>query len=351
MSVRELRPELLKQCDILQAILAFNYALTAESKEKIDLARTRIPVAVAKELREIRDRLHDSLKQYVKLFGCVKKPSTFAAEFIVSSKTGWTVPNALKAAIDRAYFTNFCAGDPLWQTFPPHLRLQVHFDWVVVPDHLIFHYWLPEAVMYEDMALAFNCASEVTSGIKNLGYLKGGSLAVKKQQMHLRTAVLSAYYFVEAYLNGIAFDYDYRNQGSLSQSEKDLLMEWDSPNNRQKYLSFERKIKEYPKIILKRSEPPLTITNCKELALLLGDAKELRDAIVHQSSKTLDIKLIPAKVRWLQSVSLEKVQEVLDATVGFVMKLNAVLGTNGIQVGWLHPRDPSSGLFPPSAFE
>jgi hypothetical protein len=201
------------------------------------------------------------------------------------------------------------------------------------------------------MALAFNCACETKGKIKNLGYLKGGNLDVKKLSLHLRTAVLSAYYFVEAYLNGIAFDYHYYNRQTLSQSENDLLMEWNSKKNRQKFVGFEEKIKEYPKLILQTTEPPLTITNCRELAVLLGDAKEMRDAIVHQSSKTSDISITPAKVRWLQEVSVDRTGEIVDAAAGFVKKLNTALGKSGMAIRWLHPRDPLSGLFPLEAFD
>jgi hypothetical protein len=125
MSIRELRPRLLKQSDILQAILAFNYALTATAKESIDVARGRIPFATANDLRAIRDRLQDALKKYVRFFGCVQKPSAFSDEFNMMSRGTWGVQNVLKAAIDREYFTNFCGGNPIWEAYPPHLRLQV----------------------------------------------------------------------------------------------------------------------------------------------------------------------------------------------------------------------------------
>jgi len=32
------------------------------------------------------------------------------------------------------------------------------------------------------------------------------------------------------------------------------------------------------------------------------------------------------------------------------MRLNSILGANGMDIEWLHPRD-AAGLFPPSAFE
>jgi hypothetical protein len=343
MSVRELRPELLEQCDILQAILAFNYWLTPKIKRDLDITRERIPVATAKGLRQIRDDLHENVKKFVKAFGCIQKPSVFAADFIADSKIPVGIPNISKAEIDRSFFTNFCNGHPKWQEFPPHLRLELNFNWVVPEEQFQFHYWLAEAVLYEDMALAFNHAFQTLSAIQKTDPSKGGgNVNAKEHYMYLRTALLSAYYFVEAFLNGIAFDYHYRNESSLSQSNKDLLMEWNSQANRQRFVSFENKIKEYPKIIT--GATPLTVTNCKELATLLGDAKSIRDSIVHQSPKA------PDKIRWLQVWRLDNTQEVVDAAVGFVTKLNTALGPNGTDIAWLYQRDPTTGVFPPEAF-
>ena len=142
--------------------------------EKLTEFREQIPSAPARELRDIRDRLRVNIKQFAKTFGCVKEPSVFADEFILASLvTG--VPNVAKALIDQEYFTNFCNGHPDWKKYSPHLRLQVHFTWTV-SELLIFHYYLPEAVLFEDMALALNQAIETESAVKNLGFVKGGNL-------------------------------------------------------------------------------------------------------------------------------------------------------------------------------
>jgi hypothetical protein len=36
MSVRELRPEIFKNCDILEAMLALNYSLSEENKSQLE---------------------------------------------------------------------------------------------------------------------------------------------------------------------------------------------------------------------------------------------------------------------------------------------------------------------------
>jgi len=347
MSVRELRPEILRNCDILQAILAFNYSLTEELKSQLDAIRSATPSAPAKTLRDFRDQLRTNLKAAVKGFGCLRNPSRLAGTLIVASRSG--TPNFSKAAIDSMLFSNFCGGNSTWKSFPPHLRLQVHFDWVVSTP-LIFHYQLPEATLYEDMALAYNLAHEtlaVASRKKGLG----GDLDVKKNDLYSRTALLCSFYFVEAYLNGVAYDFYYKNQTKLATKDQDLLLEWDSQGKRRGLVSFEKKINEYPKIILGCQHPPLTVTNSKNLGLLLGDGKEMRDSVVHQSSKTLDISTVPEKVKWMLSIRLDKVRDVVDAAVGFVREMNDALGSKGLLLDWMYPRQSETGIFPPKAFE
>jgi hypothetical protein len=347
MSVRELRLEVLKECDVLQAILAFNYSLTKKHKSDLDEIRALAPTSPAKRLRDIRDQLRANIKRMTRELGCLVDPNSFAATFIRGCLGG--IPNFSKAAIDSTLFSNFCGGNPTWKAFPPHLRLQAHINWTV-SELCIFHFELPEAMLYEDMPLAYNLAHDTRTQASQASG-PGGNIDVKKHYLHLRTALLSAFYFVEAYLNGIAYDYWYKKRTSLSTNDQDLLLEWDSQRHRRSLVSFEKKINEYPKIILNCQHPPLTVTNSKSLNLLLGDGKEMRDSVVHQSSKTLDISKVPDKVKWMQSIRFEPVTQVVDAAVGFVKEMNGLLGNDGLLLDWMYLRDPQAGTFPPEAFQ
>jgi len=130
------------------------------------------------------------------------------------------------------------------------------------------------------------------------------------------------------------------------------LLEWDCKKNKRGLVSFERKISEYPKIMLGLKHPPLTITNCPSLKVLLGDAKEYRDSIVHQSPKVHDPEEGPEKVRWLLHLRFSHVTEVVDAAVEFVLNLDEVLGSNSSPIPWLHPRSKEPpGTFPSEAFD
>jgi hypothetical protein len=348
MSVPDLKKWILIQCDILQAIWAFNYRLTPDLKRTLDEYRSKSLVSTARSLRIMRDAVKQDVAIQARRFGCVQKPREFAAKFIGYSRRGPGIQSISKAAIDSDWFTNFCGGIEEWKRFPPHLRLVVNFEHVCSTE-IRLDYLLTEAMLYEDMALAYNEAVSIQPQIKSVREAKA-NLQVKKLQLHLRTALLSAYYFVEAYLNGIAYDFYYRHESEITDQEKTALLEWDYQKNRRAWVSFERKVFDYPKIILKAPHPPLTTSNSKNLQVLLGDAKDFRDAIVHQSPKTDDVLKPPEKVASMLRVGLPEVTVIVDAAVGFVRELNAALGKEGMLLDWLCIRTTETGLFPPESF-
>jgi hypothetical protein len=352
MSSSEKREQLLQMCNILQALLAFNYHYTPQRKMSLEHIREDAKVATTKKFRNLRDFLNKAIDEAASTFGCVLRPHRFAAWFMEqrydkSRKYG----GVSKAIIDSQLFVNFCGGPPEWKEVSPHQIIYVDFD-LVASGYQDVVWYLAEATLYEDMALAYNSAAESESRVMQLVHVQARpQYEVKKLNLHLRTAVLSAFYFVESYLNGVGFDYFYRNQSKLSQQQRDLLTEWDSQRNRRSWASFDRKVLDYPKVILQAKHPPFTATNSKNLKILLGEGKDCRDAIVHQSPKTDDILGAPEKVLLMYGLSLEKVTRIVDAAVGFVAELNSALGSNGIKSAWLHPRSPKhQNLFPPEAF-
>jgi len=74
-----------------------------------------------------------------------------------------------------------------------------------------FEYLLPEAKCYEDMGYAYNQA--VLSSPGNLGK-RLNKVDNKTHFFYVTSAILSAFYFIEAYVNGVAFDFCYRTGDS-----------------------------------------------------------------------------------------------------------------------------------------
>ena len=198
------------------------------------------------------------------------------------------------------------------------------------------------------MCMAYNMALDANKIASSFTIpARGGKLS----QFCIRAAVLSAFYFVEAYLNGVAFDFVIRNGKTLSEQEAEFLMEWDGKLNREKWVNFKDKLYKYPRVISGSQHPLLTDSNSAEVKLLLTKAKEVRDSVVHQSPKPdfSTIGLPGTKLASFIHLRLADATEIVDASISVVRKLNAALGKNGINVDWLFDRD-ASGRFPENAF-
>jgi len=156
MTARDLRVQILEKCDIVQAILSFNYCLGAADKQRLDRIRNKAAGATKRMLKGMYEDINDNLLIIAKRFGCKQKAREFAAGFIAATSTSPDELNISKASIDSDFFSNFCDGNPLWRVLPPHLRLAVCYNWVFPEGAPQFHYFLPEAMLYEDMALAYN---------------------------------------------------------------------------------------------------------------------------------------------------------------------------------------------------
>ena len=95
------------------------------------------------------------------------------------------------------------------------------------------------------------------------------------------------------------------------------------------FVSFDRKVLDYPKFILGLQHPPLTESNCKEFKILSEKAK----GIAMQSSTNLrgciPDTLRSSKLKPLVGLDFDEVSEVVDASIGLIKKLNTVLGVHG----------------------
>jgi hypothetical protein len=222
-------------------------------------------------------------------------------------------------------FTNYAACFPGWDLYPPHAMVPIdtsgNVEWGIWHGVI-----LPEALVYEDMCASYNLAVRTE---KDRFSALASKVAIKTHNMAVRTSILAAYYFVEAYLNAVAFDFWSVERGNLTHEEIDFLQEMDSKKHRQRWLSFEMKTNRYPRIILRAQHCPLTESNCEQLKYLLNEGKKIRDSIVHPSPKIDPLSLWQEKAGRIMGVEISQATAAVDSAIGYVRQLNGVLGTHG----------------------
>lgn len=351
MGLPELREEVIEKCNQLQLLYALNFQLDAKSKKKLDEVREAVPYAVARDLRKLRDILKIDLNDFRRRVGSKLKPSLLKHVIDYqndSAGTSFFVPKYILEDL----FSNYRSIIPDWDHYPIHYMIEIDPQ-ALTSKRGRFHYAAAEMLLYQDMTVAYNEAQASKWARDPKTFEKA---ACQRHAFFTRSAVLFAFNFVEAYLNGAAFDFFHRTcDRELSTSESDLLLEWDSKKGREKWVKFRDKMVHYPKVILGAEEPPLTESNCPEIQTLAVEGRYFRDALTHNSPKVeLEIvdgrrSAIGRKVRSIVYLNPDHATLFVDAAVGYVSRINTLLGKYGHMLEWMQPRDPATGLFPPAA--
>jgi hypothetical protein len=233
---------------------------------------------------------------------------------------------------------------PDFVSFPEHLKIAIDPGTYRTKEG-DFELYLIESILFEDMCALFNLTREYSKKEKTDSPKK----IVKTGRAFLHSAVTMAYYFVEAYLNGIAFDYYIENKDNLNEESKSLLTEWDYRTNRPKYVPFRDKLVKYPRIILGAQHSPLQPNNCPEMEFIATKAKIVRDSIVH-SSPALDLEIIetPKEKEFFQ-INMADAEEIIDNSISLVKKIEIAIFGNDRRLFWLRERG-ADGFFADDVF-
>ena len=254
-----LRQQVKQRLQELNALCVFTYQLNDENTQAFLHAVDEASRASTKRLAQIRFMADTYIRTLSERFGFVGDLTTLVQHVKDADRIAPTILTMPKWGVQEL-FTNYASCFPGWQTLPPHTVIPI--DRTGHLDRAMWHgIYFPEATLYEDMCAAFNQAA---LSKERRFQTTATKIEIKLNYMAVRTSILSAYYFVEAFLNAIAFDHWHLHKQRLSQEEKDYLLEWDSTRNRTRWLTFEEKTKRYPKIILGVQHPPLVAANCSE---------------------------------------------------------------------------------------
>lgn len=230
----------------------------------------------------------------------------------------------------------------------PHCRvgIDVHGLGPDYPEFLELR--LLEATFYEDMCALFNAARESDIQRQKRQLAK----PELKASVAIYRATLSAtFYFVECYLNSLATGYLLaKGSASLKEGDLEFLTEWNYAAKRPKFVSTRDKLLQYPRILTGAPHPPLQESNCHELKLFVNKAKVLRDAIVHASPAPDLHTSVPEKEHAIFSLRFEDVEEIVDAAIVLVHKIEAAVFGDTKRIPWLKERQPKSP-FPDDVFE
>ncbi len=208
----------------------------------------------------------------------------------------------------------------------------------------------PEMHLGQDLAVAYNSALDLNRQIGNLEGQRLGWSETKKRKSeiaalfsekkyHMRTCLICCFNLLEAYINGLAWEYRQREDVThLSNSQKKML-EGDQT-------SILKKLVEVPKIVAGTEKAPLS-TGQPPLADLRDLVKPFRDSIVHASPYSAPEQFGGYdKLSKVYSLEFETVEAAVGLSLGIIGIIHRFAGGEGESPQWL-PKREEDGRFVP----
>jgi hypothetical protein len=203
----------------------------------------------------------------------------------------------------------------------------------------------PEQHLMKDLAVSFNEAVEIEENrltpyrTKTWGEKKGQKTKseiadlVRRGAVNQRTCILSCFNLIEAYINGLAWDYvQTHNVSGLSKDNRNALTESERPVN------IIDKLIKIPRLVAEQETGPLHQTR-EPLKSFIEIVKPYRDAIVHASPFAAPEKFGGYdKLSKLYELNLSTVRHAVDITIALIGEVHRFVGGSGTLPLWIPSR-------------
>lgn len=156
---------------------------------------------------------------------------------------------------------------------------------------------------------------------------------VRRSETNQRTCVLSCFNLIEAYVNGLAWDYVQTHDISgLSKDNRNVLTESERPVN------IIDKLIKIPRLVAERDIGPLHQSR-DPLKSFIEVIKPYRDAIVHASPFAAPEKFGGYdKLSKIYELNLSTVRRAVDITIAVIGEIHRFVGSDGDLPVWVLPR-------------
>lgn len=201
------------------------------------------------------------------------------------------------------------------------------------------NFQFPEDEFVKDITQSINLLETVSKELANFKTSDFGDIRDKQKQVSdlcrtknfcCRSCILSCFNLVEAYLNGIAWEYVENNPclEGLSKTKEKLIKDTSQA-------SLRDKIVKYPNIISGRS---LWEENHPHVKKFLGINKPFRDSLVHPSPFSVPEKFGGYdKLKILYRLDLKEAKETVETTFSIISKIHTHLHQAPDIPQWLAP--------------
>jgi len=267
----------------------------------------------------LRDELRGEVKWVRKEVGALASNEEYVNLFKqIRDNPGYVyIP---KMTIDSDLFDNYSRFFPRW----PHMRLHAVAIFDGKGDGGTGQVYELEGPWLDDARYFISRAKVAEKGVAD--FRKRAKEDQLESLRYSRSAILASLNFVEAYLNGLAYDCFHVHHSKLPIEDHDLLAEWDSEKKKRRFADFREKVFKYPVVIGRQEGLKVDLSSCKPAHQLIDFAKEFRDALVHPSP-FIDPKT-KEHTKFLIATGANRViaEQIFEAAVGYAEFVEKALG-------------------------
>ena len=315
-----MREELNRVVERLHNLYYLTQNLRDEGRQFIDHLR-KLAIAVPdSEVPAVLAEAQAQLSHYKRLVGCRLSDEEIdkAVKWLTSQGDGYV--SLPKWHIEKG-FDNFAFVFPRWPHIPLHAYVQFDSN---VENESPSKIFVAEERLFRDVKLLWRQINQLVGDGQT--FRTRDEANQQDLSSYLRIIVGVIYNFLEAYLNGMAFDCFREFHDKLALEDHGLVAEWDSANKRPRFVSFERKLKEYPKVCGKYRGKELAFDAAPDVQYLAEEGKRLRDSLIHPSPYINFESKKPPKIQMIAGVTYEQVKKLLSTSIEYVHKVEVALG-------------------------
>ena len=262
-------------------------------------------------------------------------PSSEYVKFFAEIRQGGDKGHALipKWEIDRRWFSKFGRVVVRWPYVKDHAMVLYDPKDPGVKNQL----FELEGALFNDARVLLEQAKRFHKGVDDFRQRKREDQFLLHTYLHSAATVV--FHFLEAYLNGLAFDCLLHHHDELPEDDHDTLIEWDRKKATSRFVSFEKKVFRYPMVVAKCLKAKVDLSGCGSAHFVANDAKELRDALTHPSPHLDREDQTLRKIALIATINLPFVEAVFDAARDYVATVEkALFGKPEETAPWLFPQ-------------
>jgi hypothetical protein len=246
----------------------------AETEAAIDSADVR-------NLRQNKKKMEQNIATLRSFLGATEPDETYAVIRREALAEGWDYVILPKWKIEEL-FPRLSRYVPAWNRLPLHTLVYVYLEPREPGPTRVM--WLEENT-HSDMAALWN-QSLASYGAAKTEVQQSGPYGPRSREhvALVRLTIQAAYHFVEAFLNGAAFNFWYANKERLDRDVCTMLLEWDEVKARRAHLSLREKLLKYPRII-SGAPPPLFTDHDDDFQFMTSTVMRIRHAHSHLSPR------------------------------------------------------------------